>query len=85
MSNQNLKIGVVVKKSGSDTISVKIPGLKRHALYNKVIKHSVKFLVHDKGNTANVGDTVSILQVRPISKLKCWKLVEIVKKKDIQD
>jgi small subunit ribosomal protein S17 len=85
VSNKNSKIGIVVKKSGIDTVSVKISGLKRHPLYSKVIKHSYKLMVHDKDNTSQVGDKVAIVQVRPISKLKRWKLLEIVKRKEAED
>ena len=77
VKQKKVKEGVVVKVSGQDTISVEIQGLKRHSLYGKVLKHRSKYLVHDIGNRANVGDQVSIIEVRPLSKLKRWQLVAI--------
>jgi small subunit ribosomal protein S17 len=59
---------------------VKVEERKRHPLYGKMITQSTKFHAHDEDNTAGVGDTVSIMETRPLSKLKRWRLVEILEK-----
>ena len=52
----------------------------KHPLYGKFVKKSTKFMAHDEKNEANIGDTVRIMETRPLSKNKCWRLVEIVEK-----
>jgi small subunit ribosomal protein S17 len=76
---RNTKIGKVVKSSGEKSISVLVERLVRHSIYGKVYKRSKKYLVHDEVNTANVGDKVEIMQSRPISKNKSWRLTKIIK------
>ena len=70
--------GVVVSKSGDKTIVVKVERKKRHPLYGKVVKHLKKFHAHDEGNLAKVGDPVRIIECRPMSKMKRWRLLEVV-------
>jgi len=77
-TKKKIKNGVVVKVSGDKTVSVLVSGLKRHSLYGKVMRFTVKYLVHDETNRAKVGDQVSITEVRPLSKLKRWCLVDIL-------
>ncbi|MDP9304636.1 MAG: 30S ribosomal protein S17 [Actinomycetota bacterium] len=60
------------------TIIVKVEAIKAHRRYKKVVRRSVKFHAHDEQNTANVGDIVRIVETRPLSKSKHWRLVEIV-------
>ena len=72
--------GIVVSDKGDKTIIVKVDVIKSHAKYRKVIRRSVKFHAHDEQNTAGVGDTVRIIETRPLSKLKRWRLAEIVEK-----
>jgi small subunit ribosomal protein S17 len=72
--------GVVVSDKGDKTIVVKVDVIKSHAKYKKVIRRAVKFHAHDEGNTAGVGDTVRIVETRPLSKMKRWRLAEIVEK-----
>ena len=68
-----------VCSSGSDkTIVVLIERRVRHPLYGKEIRLSKKIHVHDEGNIANVGDTVKVMETRPLSKLKRWRLVEVL-------
>ena len=52
----------------------------KHPLYGKFVKKSTKFMAHDEKNEANIGDTVRIMETRPLSKNKCWRLVEIVER-----
>jgi small subunit ribosomal protein S17 len=72
--------GVVVSDKGDKTIVVKVDVIKSHAKYKKVIRRAVKFHAHDEGNTAGIGDTVRIVETRPLSKTKRWRLAEIVEK-----
>jgi ribosomal protein uS17 len=72
--------GVVVSDKGDKTIIVKVDVIKSHPKYKKVIRSTVKFHAHDEANTAGVGDTVRIVETRPLSKLKRWRLAEIVEK-----
>jgi small subunit ribosomal protein S17 len=70
--------GVVVSSAMDKTIIVKVEAIKAHRRYKKVIRRNVKFHAHDEQNTANVGDIVRIVETRPLSKTKHWRLVEIV-------
>jgi ribosomal protein uS17 len=72
--------GVVVSDKGDKTIVVKVDVIKSHPKYKKVVRRSVKFHAHDEQNTAGVGDTVRIVETRPISKTKRWRLAEVVEK-----
>ena len=70
--------GVVVSDAMDKTIVVKVDTIKAHPRYKKVVRHSVKFHAHDEQNAAKVGDTVRIVETRPISKQKNWRLAEVV-------
>src|SRR5256885_487068 len=70
--------GVVVSSAMDKTIVVKVDTIKAHPRYKKVVRHSAKFHAHDEQNTANVGDIVRIVETRPLSKTKHWRLVQIV-------
>lgn len=72
--------GVVVSDKGDKTIIVKVDLIKSHPRYKKVVRSTVRFHAHDESNTAGVGDTVRIVETRPLSKLKRWRLAEIVEK-----
>jgi|SRR5581483_4176192 len=72
--------GVVVSDKGDKTIVVKVDVIKSHPKYKKVVRRSVKFHAHDEGNTAGIGDTVRIVETRPLSKTKRWRLAEVVEK-----
>jgi ribosomal protein uS17 len=72
--------GVVVSDKGDKTIIVKVDVIKSHQKYKKVIRRTAKFHAHDEANTAGVGDTVRIVETRPLSKTKRWRLAEIVEK-----
>jgi len=79
-NRRKLRQGVVVSTAGDKTCVVKVEERKKHPLYGKMITSSKKFHAHDEENTAGVGDTVSIAETRPLSKLKRWRLVEIIEK-----
>jgi small subunit ribosomal protein S17 len=72
--------GVVVSTAGEKTCVVKIEERKKHPLYGKMITMSKKLHAHDEENACGVGDTVVVMETRPLSKLKRWRLVEIVEK-----
>jgi len=70
--------GTVVKKSGDKTISVLVERKIMHPKYHKIVKRFKKYLVHDEKNEANVGDVVRVVECRPISKRKAFRLKQIV-------
>ena len=72
--------GVVVSTAGDKTCVVMVEERKKHPVYGKMITQSKKFHAHDENNECGVGDTVNIMETRPLSKLKRWRLVEIVEK-----
>jgi small subunit ribosomal protein S17 len=72
--------GIVVSAAGEKSCVVKVEERKRHPLYGKTITKSTKFHAHDENNECGVGDIVRIMETRPISKTKHWRLVEIVEK-----
>ena len=79
-NRRKVRQGVVVSTAGDKTCVVKVEERKKHALYGKMITISKKFHAHDENNDAGVGDTVVIMETRPLSKLKHWRLLEIVEK-----
>ena len=70
--------GVVVSSAMDKTIVVKVDMIKSHPRYKKVVRRSVKFHAHDEQNAANVGDVVRIVETRPLSKTKHWRLAEVL-------
>lgn len=79
-NRRKVRQGVVVSTAGDKTCVVKVEERKRHPLYGKMITMSKKLHAHDEENIASVGDTVTVMETRPLSKLKRWRLVEIVEK-----
>ena len=83
MSDRNsrkTKIGVVVSNKMDKTITVAVEDFVRHSLYGKAVKRTKKFKAHDEENTCSIGDTVKIMETRPLSKDKRWRLVNVVEK-----
>jgi small subunit ribosomal protein S17 len=72
------RLGTVVSDAMDKTVVVKVDVIKSHPRYKKVVRRSVKFHAHDEGNTAKVGDVVRIVETRPLSATKRWRLAEIV-------
>lgn len=72
------KVGTVVAKNSAKTVKVLVERLERHPLYKKTVKRRKTFLVHDEHDKCKVGDVVRIVETRPISKLKRWRVVEII-------
>jgi len=71
--------GIVVSSACDKTITVRIDSAKPHPKYHKIVRRSMKLHAHDEANTAHVGDVVRVVETRPLSKTKRWRLVEIVK------
>lgn len=76
--NRKTREGRVVSKSGDKSIAVLIERRIRHALYGKEIRVSKKVHAHDEENKAGIGDVVRIMETRPLSKLKRWRLVDVI-------
>ncbi len=74
------KIGKVVSNKMDKSIVVAVERLVRHPLYRKYFKKTSKFMAHDEENQCQIGDVVKIMETRPLSKLKRWRLVEIIEK-----
>lgn len=74
------RVGVVTSSSMDKSITVSIERKLRHPIYGKFVKKSKKFMAHDEKNECNVGDTVKIIESRPLSKRKRWRLVEIIER-----
>jgi len=74
------RIGVVTSNKMQKTITVAIERKVKHPLYGKFVKKTSKFAAHDEKDECNIGDTVRIMETRPLSKNKTWRLVEIIEK-----
>ena len=79
-NERKVRVGKVVSDKMQKTIVVAIEELVQHKLYKKAVKRTVKFKAHDENNEAHIGDRVSIMETRPLSKEKRWRLVSIVEK-----
>ena len=83
MSERNLRnarVGMVVSDKMDKTIVVAIKDNVRHPLYKKIIKRTIKLKAHDENNSCGIGDKVEIMETRPLSKDKRWRLVNIIEK-----
>ncbi|NLM42248.1 MAG: 30S ribosomal protein S17 [Firmicutes bacterium] len=74
------RVGVVVSDKMDKTVVVSVERTVRHPLYNKTMRQTVKFKAHDEANECAVGDRVRIMETRPLSKQKRWRVVEIIEK-----
>jgi small subunit ribosomal protein S17 len=74
------RIGVVVSNKMDKSIVVAVKTKVKHAMYGKFVNKTSKFMAHDEERTSNIGDTVKIMETRPLSKNKNWRLVEIVER-----
>ena len=83
MAERNLrktKIGVVTSNRMEKTVTVEIERKVKHPMYGNFVKKTTKFHAHDEKNECGIGDTVKIMEARPLSKTKHWRLVEVVEK-----
>lgn len=83
MTDRNLRkerVGVVVSDKMNKSILVAVESKQKHPTYGKFLKHSRKFMAHDEKQECGIGDRVRIMETRPLSKSKCWRLVEVLEK-----
>lgn len=83
MSERNerkTKIGKVVSDKMQKTVVVAVEDLEQHPLYKKAVKKTVKFKAHDENNDSHIGDTVEIMETRPLSKDKRWRVIEVLER-----
>ncbi len=83
MSDRNMRktdVGKVVSNKMDKTVVVAIEDSVKHPLYKKIIKRTIRLKAHDENNECNIGDKVRIMETRPLSKDKRWRLVEIIEK-----
>lgn len=79
-SNRKTRVGTVVSDKMDKTIVVAIPTRVKHSLYGKIMNRTTKLKAHDENNSCVVGDKVRVMETRPLSKEKRWRLVEIIEK-----
>jgi small subunit ribosomal protein S17 len=77
---RKVRIGLVVSDRMEKTVVVKISTQVKHPLYGKIVRRSTKLIAHDEGGEAKVGDRVRIVETRPLSKTKRWRVVEVLEK-----
>ncbi|WP_297978400.1 30S ribosomal protein S17 [uncultured Capnocytophaga sp.] len=83
MEKRNIRkerIGVVTSNKMDKSIVVSVVKRVKHPMYGKFVLQTKKFVAHDEKNDCNIGDTVRIMETRPLSKTKCWRLVEIIER-----
>lgn len=79
-SRRKTRVGVVVSAARDKTVTVEIPNNRNHYRYDKIVRSSTKLHVHDEANDARVGDRVRVMETRPLSKTKRWRIIEIVER-----
>ena len=79
-ARKNVKVGMVTSNKMNKTVVVSVERRVPHPLYRRIVTRTSKFLAHDEKNACTIGDTVSIVETRPLSKRKRWRLLEIVQK-----
>lgn len=79
-SRRKTRIGLVTSNKMDKTITVSVERKVKHPIYGKFLKKTTKFMAHDEKNECAIGDVVKIMETRPLSKNKCWRLVEVVEK-----
>ncbi len=79
-NNRKVREGVVVSDKMDKSIVVLVERKMKHPIYGKFLKRSTKFMAHDEKNDSHIGDRVRIMETRPLSKNKCWRLVEIIER-----
>jgi len=83
MSERNRRksrVGVVVSDKADKTIAVKVQRQVAHAKYGKIVRYNKKYIAHDEKNECTIGDRVKIMETRPLSKSKRWRLTEVIEK-----
>lgn len=83
--NRKTRVGKVTSNKMQKTVVVQVENLHRHPIYRKVVRQSSRFKAHDENNSCNIGDVVRIVETRPLSKDKRWRVVEIIQKANVVD
>ena len=79
-NNRKIREGLVVSNKMEKSIVVSVERRLKHPMYGKFLKRTTKLMAHDEKNECNIGDKVKVMETRPLSKSKCWRLVEIIEK-----
>ena len=79
-NRRKLRTGIVSSDKMEKTVVVTISNLVRHPIYGRILKRSKKLKAHDEANDAHIGDTVEIMECRPLSKDKCWRVVRVIER-----
>lgn len=79
-NHRKVREGVVISDKMDKTVVIKMQDLVQHPLYKRVIKRTSKFKAHDERNECHIGDTVRIMETRPLSKDKCWRVTDILER-----
>ena len=82
---RKVRQGRVLKNKMDKTVVVEVESRRKHPRYKKIVRHRSKFKVHDEGNICGVGDVVSIVETRPLSKEKNWRVKEVLSKAEVVD
>ena len=82
---KKIRTGTVVSNKMSKTVVVLVESLRHHPLYKKVVRHKAKFMAHDETNACGIGDLVKIIETRPLSKEKRWRVTEIIRKQEVAE
>ena len=77
---RKIRTGLVTSNKMDKSITVSVERKVKHPIYGKFLKKTTKFMAHDEKNECSIGDIVKIMETRPLSKNKCWRLVEVVEK-----
>ncbi|MBE0448380.1 MAG: 30S ribosomal protein S17 [Actinobacteria bacterium] len=77
---RKIRVGKVVSDAMDKTVTVAVESIVRHPLYKRMVKRTTKFKAHDEANEAKAGDTVRIMETRPLSKTKRWRVVDILER-----
>ena len=79
-NSRKTRIGIVVSNKMKKTITVELERTMKHPIYQRVIKRKSKLYAHDEGNECAIGDKVLVMETRPLSKLKRWRLIKVIEK-----
>jgi small subunit ribosomal protein S17 len=84
-TKRKVRTGTIVSTKMTKTVVVLVESLRHHPLYKKVMRHKAKFMAHDEAKICTLGDTVKIEETRPLSKCKRWRVIEVIRKKQVAE
>jgi small subunit ribosomal protein S17 len=79
-AQRKVRTGVIVRDATDKTVVVRVTDQVRHRMYGRIVRRSRKFIAHDEANDAHVGDTVRIMETRPLSKTKRWRVLQVLER-----